>query len=422
MIRARLAFCALIFCAAIFSAHAATSDWPQWRGPSQTGHVPDGVPVPATLPAECKTVWKIPVGEGFASPVVAGGKVFWLDNKEAHEVAHAADAATGKEIWNTVIFESHRDGFGIGPRCTPVVDGKFVFVQSCKGEFQCLNVDDGKKIWSKNFVTDFGAIYIGEKGMAAGASRHGNNGAPVVDGENILVQVGSPKDACIVCFKKATGDVVWKSQPDQSAYAPPVIATIAGVKQIVSFTIEGVIGLDVKDGKLLWRVPLKTTYGRHVTTPVIVDDLVVVASHMIGLVGTRIVKDGSGLKAENAWTNKDMKINFSSPVAVGNFLYGLGPAKNVVCIDLKTGSVVWEKTGNINSAPDKAFAGFLVFGKNILMLNDSGQLILFAADPKEYKEMGRVQVCGNNWCNPAYSDGKLYLRDAKELWCVEIGK
>jgi outer membrane protein assembly factor BamB len=413
---------ALLTLAMAISASAATSDWPQWRGPTQTGHVPAGVPVPATLPAECKSVWKIPIGEGFASPVVSGGKVFWLDNKEAKEVAHAADAATGKELWNTVIFESHKDGFGIGPRCPPTVDGNLVFVQSCKGEFQCLNAADGKKIWSKNFVTDFGAIYIGEKGLAAGASRHGNNGAPVVDGENVIVEVGSPKDASVVCFKKATGEVVWHSQPDQSGYAPAVVATIAGIKHVVAFTIDGVIGLDAKEGKLLWRVPLKTTYGRHVTTPLISDDLVIVASHMVGLVATKIVKDGSGVKAEPAWTNKDMKINFSSPVAVGGYLYGLGPAKNVVCIDLKTGTVVWEKTGNINSAPDKAFAGFLVFDKNILMLNDTGQIILFAADPKEYKELGRVQVCGNNWCNPAYVDGKLFLRDAKELQCVEIGK
>lgn len=420
MISLRPALVAVVLFASIFSV--AASDWPQWRGPDQTGHVPAGVAVPASLPAELKPVWKIPIGEGFASPVVSGGKVFWLDNKEAKEVADAADAATGNEVWKTVIFDSHRDGFGIGPRCTPTVDGKLVFVQSCKGEFQCLNAVDGKKIWSKNFVTDFGAIYIGEKGMAAGASRHGNNGAPVVDGENIIVQVGSPKEASVVAFKKATGDVVWKSQNDQSAYAPPVVATIAGIKQVVSFTIDGVIGLDAKDGKLLWRVPLKTTYGRHVTTPVIVDDLVLVASHMVGLVCTRIVKDGSGLKATEAWTNKEMKINFSSPVAVGNFLYALGPAKNVVCIDLKTGQPVWEKLGCINSAPDKAFAGFLVFDRNILMLNDSGQLILFAADPKEYKEISRVQVCGFNWCNPAFADGKLYLRDGKELQCVEIGK
>jgi outer membrane protein assembly factor BamB len=161
-----------------------------------------------------------------------------------------------------------------------------VYVQSCRGEFQCLNAEDGKVVWRKNFVTDFGAVFIGEKGAATGASRHGNTGAPAVDGENIIVGVGSAKGACLVCMKKATGDVVWQSQNDQTAYGPVVLTTIHGVKQAVAFTVEGVIGVNAADGKLLWRSPaMKTAFGRHITTSVIVNDLVLVASHTLGLAG-----------------------------------------------------------------------------------------------------------------------------------------
>jgi len=399
---------------------AIASDWPQWRGPERTGHVPANEKLVTALPADPKKTWKIPVGEGFASPVVADGKIYYLDNKEATEIVHAADAATGKEIWQAKLFASHKDGFGIGPRCTPVVDGKLLFAQSCKGEFQCLNTEDGKVVWRKNFVDDFGAIFIGEKGQAAGGSRHGNTGSPVIDGENIIVQVGSAKEAGIVCFKKATGDVVWKSQNDQSAYAPPVIATIAGVKQVVSFTAEALIGLNTTDGKLLWRVPMKTALGRHVTTPVVSDDVVFVASHQVGLIATKITKEGDALKATELWTSKDLAINFSSPVIVGQYLYGIGPAKNLVCVDTKTGTAAWQKTGLIMSEPGKAHGSFLVMDKNILLLNDSGILILFAADNKEYKELGRAQICAFNWCNPAYVGGKLFVRDAKEMSCVEL--
>lgn len=410
--------------AAFFVACAAlpafASDWPQWRGPDRTGFAPAGEKAPASLPADGKPVWKIPVGEGFASPVVAAGKVFYLANVVTDEWVFAADAASGKEIWKAKLFASHKDGFGIGPRCTPVVDGKLLFVQSCKGEFQCLNAEDGKQIWRKNFVEDFGAIYTGEKGQAAGGSRHGNAGSPVVDGPNIIVLVGSPKGASVVCFKKDTGGVVWKSENDQTAYAPPFIATLAGVKHVLVFTVDGLIGLDTADGKLLWRVPLKTNFGRHVTIPTVVDNIVMVASHQVGLVATRIKKDASGIKAEPAWTMAEMKINFASPVIIGKHLYGVGPAKNVVCIDTEKGTLAWEKTGVINSTPDKAHASFLVLGTNILMLNDSGQLILFAADPKEFKEVSRMQVCGFNWCNPAYVDGNLYVRDNKELQCVNL--
>lgn len=404
------------------STQIFASDWAQWRGPAQTGYVPAGVPVPSTLPVELKPVWKNKIGEGFASPVVSGGKVFYLDNQAGTEVLHAVKAETGEELWHASIFACHKDGFGIGPRCAPLVDGKYVYAQACKGELQCLNVEDGKQIWRKNYVDDFGAVFIGEIGKAAGGTRHGNSGSPTIDGENIIAMVGSTKGAGVVCMKKATGEVVWKSQNDQAGYAPPVIATIAGVKQVVAFTAEALLGLDIADGHQLWRVPIKTALGRHVTTPVIVDDIVIVSSHQVGLIATKITKDANGLKADQLWLKKEFAINFASPVVVGKNLYGLGPAKNIICVDVQSGELAWEQAGCIVSNPDKAHASFVVMDKNILLLNDSGQFILFPADPKAYKEISRVQVCGFNWCNPAYADGKVYLRDAKELMCIELLK
>jgi len=398
------------------------ADWPQWRGPDRTGHVPAGEAVPASLPAEPKVAWRVAVGDGFASPVVSGGRVFHLDNQEGHESASALDAATGKELWRTKIFSSHQDGFGIGPRCTPVVDGDRVFIQSAKGELQCLEAATGKVLWRKNFETDFGAVYIGEKGTAAGAVRHGATGSPIIDGGNILVQVGGPQGAGVVAFKKATGDVVWKSQSDQASYAAPILATVAGVRQFISFTVEGLIGLDPATGKLLWRVPTVTRLGRNVTTPNVWKDRVVVASHQLGLVATRLAQESSGLVASEAWVNKKMLINFSSPVVVGDHLYGLGPAKNLVCIDLATGELAWEKAGFTQTDGGRAEAAFLVMGKNILVLNDGGELVLFAANSKEYQEVSRTQACGKTWCNPAYAGGRLYLRDNRELLCVELLK
>ena len=421
--RRQTVFYFLLFTFNFFFSFAPAADWPQWRGPERTGHVPAGVAVPATLPAEAKIQWRRAIGGGYASPVVAGGKLFYLDSQQSDEMVHAVDAADGRELWCFKLDACFSDNFVTGPRCTPVVDGNRVYAQSCRGELQCLNAENGTPIWHKNFTTDFGAIFIGEKGAATGASRHGNAGSPVIDGENIIAGVGSPKGACLVSMKKATGEVVWKSQNDQTAYGPPVLATIRGLKQAVAFTVEGLIGVDVADGKLLWRsAPMKTAFGRHITTPVIVDDMVLVASHTLGLIGTRIVKDTGGLKAETAWTERPLAINFSSPVAAGQYLYGLGPAKNIFCADVKTGKPAWQKAGLIMSPPDKAHAAFLVMGKNILLLNDSGLLILFAADEKAYKEIGRVQVCGQTWCNPAYADGKLFLRDAKELLCVDLMK
>ncbi len=395
-------------------------DWPQWRGPARTGHVTDAAAVVAKLPDDPKTTWKLAIGDGFASPVVAGGKVFYLDNQGTDEVAHAVEAATGKELWQEKVFASHKDGFGIGPRTTPLVDGDRVYFQSARGELQCRKTADGKLVWRKNFETDFGVVYIGEKGSAAGAVRHGATGAPLIEGDKLIAQVGGPDGAGVVAFNKLTGDVIWKSQNDQASYAAPILATVAGQKMFISFTIEGLIGLDPADGKLLWRRAMTTRLGRHVTTPVVADDVVIVASHQLGTVGTRIVKEGTGFVAQEAWENMKVQTNFTSPVIVEGQLYGLGSAKDLICMDPKTGIVSWAQTGVVNTSAEQAEATFLVMGKNILCLTDGGELLLYAAEAKAFQEISRVQACGKNWCNPAYVGGKLYLRDKTELRCVEL--
>jgi hypothetical protein len=61
-----------------------------------------------------------------------------------------------------------------------------------------------------------------------------------------------------------------------------------------------------------------------------------------------------------------------------------------------------------------------VVGKNLLVLAEDGQLLLLAANPAKYTELGRLQVCGNTWCFPACADGKLYVRDGRSLACLDL--
>jgi len=410
---------------AVVARLAPAADWPQWRGPDRTGHLPPGERAPNLLPSEPKVAWRMKIGEGLASPVVAGGKVFYCDNTGGKETLHCIDATTTKEHWRAAIDDPFSDLQGpTGPRCTPMVEGDRVYAVSCKGELQCRSVADGQLLWRTNYTNDFGAIFIGEKGSAPGAARHGNNGTPLIDGAHLIACVGGTNGAGVVCFDKQTGKVIWKSQNDQAAYAPPVVATIAGVNQVVCFTCDGVLGLRRDNGELLWRVPVKTSFARHVTSPIIHEDLVVVSSHQVGLIGTKITRDGPGLKAERAWLSKEAAMNFASPVAVGNHLYGLGPAKNIVCVEIPTGKLLWSKDGYFTTSADKAHASFIVMGANILMLTDGGQLVLFAADSSALKEISRAQVCGLNWCSPAFAGGRLYVRDGikgpGDLLCVRL--
>lgn len=407
----------LFWCTAV-----RATDWPQWRGPERTGYVPTKDADLKSLPATPKVLWHVEIGNGVGSPVVAAGKVVYLDNQDAKEVVHAVEAVNGKPIWSAVLDEVHKDSQSVpGPRSTPVVDDDRVYVQSCRGELQCLNTADGKVIWHTNFVKDFGAIFIGERGQAPGASRHGNTGAPLIDGDHLLAQVGGQPTGTVVCFDKRTGAVIWKSQGDTPGYAAPIMADILGTRQLICFTAVAVMALNPADGNLLWKVPIKTRLGRHATTPVAVNDVVVVSSHEAGLLGVKVSKDGSAFKADFAWpAHKESAINFASPVTVGTNLYGLGPKADLICVDVETGKQLWSKEGEFTTKGSHAYAGFLVMGANILVLTDSGDLILFAAEPKAFRQLSKAHVCGTNWCNPAYSDGKLFLRDAKELACVQL--
>ncbi len=399
----------------------SAADWPRWRGPANTGHVPSGERVPETLPATVSPIWRVPVGAGMSSPVVAGGRVYHLDNVEGKETAHALDAETGSELWRASFDDVHKDYQSEpGPRCTPTVDEDRVYVQSCRGELRCLASDDGRTLWRLNYVTDLGALFFGETGPACGASRHGNTAAPLVDGERLYLAAGGTAGASVVCLDKRTGTVLWKSQNDTAGYAALYVADIGGARQVLAFTAEALVGLDAAAGGLLWRVPMKTTFGRHITTPIVAGDLVAVSSHEVGLLGIRVTRQGDAFAADTVWTAKRAAINCSSPVLVGNHLYGIGPSKRLECVDLRSGDITWSEAGFAPEPLQRDWAAFLVMDERILVLGDNGWLVLFKADPAAFRGLGSLAVCGPNWCHPAYADGRLYVRDEKDLICVPL--
>src|SRR5258706_3963585 len=349
---------ALVCCRAL---PALAEDWSQWRGADGDGPVAVEAGLHDALPADPKILWHIPQANGVASPVVGGNRVFTLDAADNKETVHAYDVATGESLWSVPLDDLHKDSQSpAGPRCTPLVEGDRVYAQSCRGTLKCLSTADGHTIWQSNYVKDFGAVFIGEKGRAEGATRHGYDGSPIIDGDHLIAEAGGKPDAAFVCFDKLTGKVIWKAQGDTPAYAAPIFASIAGQRQLIAFMVEGVDAIDPLNGRLLWRVPVKTALGRHVTTPVVVNDMVIVASHQAGLVGVKVTRDGAGFKATQSWSAKESAINFSSPVIVGSHLYGLGPAKNLICVDTATGKQTWSQEGLFTNDAGHSHAGLIV--------------------------------------------------------------
>ncbi|MBI3191426.1 MAG: PQQ-like beta-propeller repeat protein [Pedosphaera parvula] len=404
------------------------ADWPQSRGPHRDGQPADPKHTLVALPKEPKVLWRLATGPGHAAPVIAGNRLFYLDQLEGKEVVHAVEVATGKELWRQPYDSNPAEysGFGQGPRCAPLVEGDRVYLQSGRGEFRCLSVTDGKTRWRFNFEKDFGATWFGNKSSNPDAKetatrRHGNTGSPVIDGDRIFVPVGDPNGATLVCFSKLTGQKLWQAGQDNAAYSSLMAGTLGGVRQAVHFTADALMGVDTANGKLLWRIPVKTGAKRHTVTPIVVGDSVCVSSHSVGMIKTKIVKDGGSIKAEQEWANPAVKTMLSTPVLVGDYLYGLGTTKknnaDFVCVDFKTGREVWNQPGAFAD-----YASLIALGDKILALNSTGELSLLKANPQHFEELGRLQVCGKTWSFPAYADGKLYVRDERQIMALELVK
>jgi outer membrane protein assembly factor BamB len=245
----------------------------------------------------------------------------------------------------------------------------------------------------------------------------------MLDANTVAVMVGG-KGAGVVAFDAKTGKTAWKATDDPASYSSPVLAN----KQLVVLTGTGLLGLSEK-GQKLWTVPFEGKVNGLIessATPLVVGDLVIGSTVTGGSVAVRVTEKDGKFTTENVWFNKALTCYFSTPVVVGDYLYMINGAATIVnpsitlrCVELKTGKVAWEKknVGKYHAAIVRAGpAGH----ENLLMLDDTGALVLLEANSKEYKELARSKVCGETWAHPALVDGRVYLRDNKELICMPL--
>lgn len=398
---------------ALSAATVEAADWPQWLGPRRDGTSTEKVSPWTTAPT---VVWRHAVGEGHSSPVVADGKVFLhykVDQKEEEAVA-AWDAASGKQLWvTTYTKDKFVTPFGNGPRGSPTVEAGKVYTYGITGVLACFQAADGKRLWQVDTLKEFGA-----KNLIFGVSC-----SPLVDGNRVIVQVGA-KGAGIVAFDAATGKVAWKSQDDSASYSSPILVGNGSARQVVFLTGRNVLALNPENGNLLWQHPFVDKLFESSSTPVLAGETLVASSITLGSVG---LKWNAGKPAVvEAWKQPALTCYFATPVAVGkdhlfvvtgsNPLAVKRPVANLACIEVATGKELWKKA-NVG----KYHASLLRTGDDkLLMLDDGGNLLLLEPNPQEYREQARSKVCGETWAHPALAQGRLYIRDSKELLCVQL--
>jgi outer membrane protein assembly factor BamB len=407
-------FAILLLCA----APAAAGDWPQWLGPTRDGVSPEKV---AAWKGDPEVLWRQPVGEGHSSPVVAAGRVYLhtrVAGKDEEELA-AFDAATGKELWRSPYARpAFKSLFGSGPRATPaVVDGR-VYTYGITGILTCFDAQSGRQVWQVDALKEFKA-----KNLFFGASC-----SPLAEGGRVFVNVGGP-GASVVAFDKDTGKVVWTSLDDAASYSSPIVFGQGAMRQVVFLTQKGLASLNPADGKPFWQFPLKDELLESSTTPLRAGEFLLGSSITFGSVGLRLADQGGKPAAEQAWKNASLTCYFSTPVAVGpEYVYivtgtnplagGKAPEAALHSIEARTGNVLWTRP-----KVAKYHAALLRTGDGkVLMVDDATNVILLDPDAKEYRELARSKVCGETWAHPALANGRLYLRDGKELLCLRLGE
>ena len=407
--------------ACLATAHA--TDWPMYRGPKGDGSTPDKVTWPSTGP---KQLWKVPSTNGFSSFVVGGGHCFTLEGRDIdgaqQEVLVARDANTGKEAWAATLGTPQTDGHeanagvagndgGDGPRSTPAIAGGNVVTLSSKLVLQGFDAATGKPAWKIDLIADH-----------AGKNVHwGNAASPILEGGLIYVAGGGPGQSLLAVDPK-DGKVVAKSGDELITHATPIPATILGTRQIIYFLQSGLVAVEPKTLKELWRYAFQYKVSTA-ASPVVSGDIVYCsAGYDVGAGAAKITNAGGKWEAKEIYRlrgNKPVANHWSTPVLLGGHLYGMfsfkaygnGPVK---CVDIATGDVKWEQ-GGFGSGQA------ILAGDRVLALSDAGEIVIIDPKPDAYKEVGRAKLVeGKCWSTPIVSNGRLYVRSVKEAACFDL--
>jgi outer membrane protein assembly factor BamB len=402
----RIILIAVFGCAPILAA-----DWPQFLGPDRNGVYAGPELNEKWAPAGPAVVWRKPVGEGFSGPVVAQGRLILFHRVENREVVESLDARTGAVQWRHAYPATYRDDFGFdeGPRAVPVVADGIVYTFGAEGRLHALDLATGKPVWHLDTIRQFDV----PKGFFGAA------GSPLMEGGKLIANVGG-KNAGIVAFDAKTGKVLWSATSDAASYSSAVAATILGKRYALFLTREGLVGLDPANGQVRFQRPWRARQAASVNaaTPVVVGNAIFVSAEYGPGAG---VLQFDGAKLTDVWLSNDVLSNhYATSVYHDGRLFGFhgrqefGPVFRA--IDMKSGKVLWS-TGRFGAGT------VMLAGNRLLILRETGELILAAASPTGFQSIAKAQILpATVRAYPALADGLLYVRNDNMLVCVDLRK
>ena len=400
----------LFLCGGTQLSHAG--DWPGLLGPERNGLAKGEKISPAFPAAGPKVLWKMKVGTGYSGPVVLGNKMIIFHRQDNQNIVSCRSSDAGKTLWTFSYPADYVDGFNFddGPRSVPAMDASHVYTFGAEGMLHCLSLSDGKKIWAvdtrNKFKTD--------------KSYFGRVSSPWIEGNKLLLNLGGENKHGIAAFEKSTGKILWGATDHPAGYSSPTVTTIGKRRHALCFTRTGLVSLNPDNGKVdfieKWRSRIDASV--NAACPIIHQDKVFIsACYQTGGLLLQITPDGP----KKIWSGDDiLDSHYTTPVQHKGSLFGFHGRQErgaeFRCVDWTTGKVQWKhEPGGVGSV--------MVADDKLIILVESGKLILAPADPSGFKPMASAKILGRDIrAYPALSNGRFYARDKSQLVCVQLGQ
>jgi outer membrane protein assembly factor BamB len=394
---------------------ATAQEWTQWRGPGRDGSVTSKY-VPAVWPQSLQRAWRVEIGEGYSSPVVAGGRAFVHGRRDPEEIVASINLADGKVLWEQkyqAAFKKNQYAVSMakGPNATPLVAGNRLFTLGVTGVLNAWDTATGKLLWSKDFssVIDTSQLFCG---TAA---------SPLLVNGRLVVQVGSDiHGGQILALNPATGAMEWGWKGPGPGYASPVVIDMGASQQIVSMTEGSIVGLDGKTGKELWSVAFPDEWHENIATPLWTGTHLIVSGTRQGTHAYVLTKNADKWQATEAWKNPDIAMYLSSPVFGDGLIYGHSSKKKgqFFAIDAKTGAVRWTTEGR-----EGEHASVLLTPQHVVFLTNGADLIVVKRATPAFTVERRYEVAETStFAMPVLLGSNILVRDATGLMLLTAGK
>ena len=409
--RLRNAASVLVLLAIFITAVSQTmaQDWPQWRGSNRDGKVA-GFAAPQDWPAELTQKWKVTVGSSDATPALVGDKLYVFARQGDEQVMMCLNTANGEELWRHSHGAPQVTGGARqhpGPRSSPAVaDGKVVTL-GVGGVVSCYDAASGNLLWRKDpFPKVVPQFFTGMSPM-------------IIDGMAILY-VGGQGNGAVIAYNLANGEEKWRWAGEAPEYSSPVLLMVGGVKQIVTLSEKGLLGLGAADGTLLWKVSYPSArMSNNVATPIIEGQTVFYGAANRGCHAVKIEKTADGFVTRPLWSNPDVDMRFSTPVLKGMMLFGISGRGNLYCVDAITGKTAWTDG---TSRDQMGFAGIVDAGRVLLALPSNSELIVFKPDRARFTQVRSYKVSdAQTYAHPVISGNRIFIKDEDSLtmWTVD---